>query len=203
MARSRSKIFSNLSILLLGIALSPALRAQELALGFDPNHTRVEFTLGGTVHTVHGSFALKHGSIRLGPATHEASGKIVVDAASGNSGSEARDRRMNREILESDKFPEIVFTPDRFEGQIPASGDFQLNVHGIFRLHGADHEMVLPVEAKRGPDGITAAIQFSIPYVSWGLKNPNTFLLRVSDQVEITIHTVAGPAHAGAADHLR
>jgi polyisoprenoid-binding protein YceI len=202
-ARSRSKIFSNLSILLLGIALSPTLRAQQFALGFDPNHTRVEFTLGGTVHTVHGTFALKHGSIRLDPATHEASGQIVVDAASGNSGSEPRDRRMNREILESDRYPEIVFTPDRFEGQIPASGDFQLNVHGIFRLHGADHEMVMPVQAKRGPEGIIAAILFSIPYVSWGLKNPNTFFLRVSDQVEITIHTVAAPTDPVAANHPR
>ena len=201
MARSRIKIFSNLSILLLGIALSPALRAQELALGFDPNHTRVEFTLGGNVHTVHGAFTLKHGSIRLDQATHQAAGQIVVDAASGNSGSEARDRRMNREILESDKFSEIVFTPDRFEGRIPASGDFQLNVRGIFRLHGADHEMMMPVQAKRGPDGITAEIQFSIPYVSWGLKNPNTFFLRVSDQVEITIHTVAAPMDAAATDH--
>ncbi|MGC1684550.1 MAG: YceI family protein, partial [Candidatus Acidiferrales bacterium] len=143
MARSRSRIFACLSILLLGIELAPDLRAQQLALDFDANHTRVEFTLGASLHTVHGTFVLKHGSIRLDPTTNAATGQIVVDAASGDSGSEARDRRMNREILESDKFPEIIFTADKFEGQIPASGDFLLKVHGIFRLHGADHEMTL------------------------------------------------------------
>lgn len=170
---------------------------------FDPNHTQVEFALGGNFHTVHGTFAFKHGSIRLDPATRKAQGQIVVNAASGDSGSDGRDRRMNREILESDKFPEIIFTPDRFEGQIPASGDFQLSIHGIFRLHGADHEIDLPVQATRDSRSITATIQFSIPYVSWGLKNPSNFFLRVSDQVEITIHTVASPASPTSADHSR
>lgn len=203
MARSRGRIFSSLSILVLGIALAPALKAQQLALPFDPDHTHVEFILGASLHTVHGTFILKHGSIRLDPATREATGQIVVDAASGNSGSDARDRRMNREILESDKFPEIIFTPDKFEGQIPASGDFLLKVHGIFRLHGADHELTLAVQANRSPEGITAAIHFSVPYVSWGLKNPNTFLLRVSDQVEITIHTAVVPANADVANHSK
>jgi len=195
-ARTRATILACLSILLLGITLTRDLQAQQLTLDFDANHTRVEFTLGASLHTVHGTFILKNGSIRLDPATHAAIGQIVVDAASGDSGSEARDRRMNREILESDKFPEIVFTPDKFDGQIPASGDFLLKVHGIFRLHGSDHEMILPVQAKRDQEGITAAIHFSIPYVSWGLKNPNTFFLRVSDQVEITIHTVVVPANS-------
>ncbi len=203
MEASRSKIFVRLSLLILGIVLAPSLHAQQLALDFDPNHTKVEFALGGNFHTVHGTFAFKHGSIRLDPATRKAEGQIVVNAAGGNSGSDERDRRMNREILESEKFPEIVFTPDRFEGQIPASGDFRVNMHGIFHLHGADHEIVLPVQAKRGPEGITAAIQFAIPYVSWGLKNPSNFFLRVSDQVEITIHTVARVASPASADHLQ
>jgi polyisoprenoid-binding protein YceI len=198
---SCSKIFARLSLLILGIVLAPALRAQQVALDFDPNHTQVEFALGGNFHTVRGTFAFKHGSIRLDPATRKAEGQIVVNAASGDSGSDGRDRRMNREILESDKFPEIVFTPDRFEGQIPASGDFQLNVHGVFRLHGADHEIVLPVRATRDSQSITATIQFAIPYVSWGLKNPSNFFLRVSDQVEITIHTVAHAASFASTVH--
>jgi uncharacterized protein with GYD domain len=31
---------------------------------------------------------------------------------------------------------------------------------------------------------------FEVPYVSWGMKNPSTLMLRVNDKVEITIHTV-------------
>jgi hypothetical protein len=29
---------------------------------------------------------------------------------------------------------------------------------------------------------------FSIPYLSWGLKNPSTFILRASDTVQLNIH---------------
>jgi len=33
----------------------------------------------------------------------------------------------------------------------------------------------------------TATIHFTIPYVKWGLKNPSTLFLRVSDKVVIDI----------------
>ena len=33
----------------------------------------------------------------------------------------------------------------------------------------------------------TAKIHFTIPYVKWGLKNPSTLFLRVSDKVDIDI----------------
>jgi polyisoprenoid-binding protein YceI len=172
------------------IAVAPPLQAQQLTLDFDPHHTQVEFTLGADFHTVHGTFALERGSIHFDSAAHKADGLIVVDAASGNSNNATRDRRMHREVLESDKYSEISFAPDRFDGQIPASGDFQLSVHGNFHIHGSDHDMILPVQATRDPNGITANLQFAIPYIRWGLKNPSTFFLRVSEQVNITIHTV-------------
>jgi hypothetical protein len=30
-----------------------------------------------------------------------------------------------------------------------------------------------------------------VPYVKWGMKNPSTFILRVNDKVQISIHAVA------------
>lgn len=166
-------------------------QAQQLVLNFDPSQTQVEYSLGATFHTVHGTFSLKSGAISLDPATGKASGQVVVDAASGSSGNQGRDRRMHREIIESQKFSEIVFLPDRVEGQIPVQGDFQVRVHGLFRLHDSDHETTLDVQAQRKADGIAATARFAIPYVKWGVKNPSTFFLRVSDQVQITVHTFA------------
>jgi hypothetical protein len=40
-------------------------------------------------------------------------------------------------------------------------------------------------------DKLTAEIAFPVPYVKWGMKNPSTFILRVSQTVEIEIHAVA------------
>jgi hypothetical protein len=37
---------------------------------------------------------------------------------------------------------------------------------------------------------VTATTHFEIPYVQWGMKNPSTFILRVSDKVDIDIRAV-------------
>jgi hypothetical protein len=37
------------------------------------------------------------------------------------------------------------------------------------------------------PSSISTSSRFTIPYLAWGLKNPSTFVLRVSDKVEIDL----------------
>ena len=164
--------------------------SQEISLDLDPAKTTIQFTLPGTVHTVHGSFKLKRGSIRFDPATGKIGGEAVVDATSGESGSDGRDRRMHAQILESARYPEIVFTPDRVEGAVAKQGASQVQVHGTFRIHGAEHEITLPVHVEvteMANGGVTARIHFTIPYVKWGLKDPSTFFLHVSDKLDIDI----------------
>jgi len=175
------------------LLFSAALFAQETVLEMGPSRTKVEFTLGDVLHTVHGTFALKRASIRFDPATGQAGGEMVVDAASGNSGSSARDRRMHKEILESARFPEIVFRPNHVEGRVAAEGASQVEVHGIFSIHGAEHEIVMPAEVDAAGGEYKLFAHFDVPYVKWGMKNPSTFILRVSDKVEIAIHTIARP----------
>jgi polyisoprenoid-binding protein YceI len=163
--------------------------AADTALELDPARTRIEFTLGDVLHRVHGTFQLKRGTIRFDPATGSASGEAVVDVSSGDSGGGARDRRMHKEILESDRYPEAVFAPDRIEGRLSPDGESQVDIHGQFRIHGASHEMTLhAVVGSKGPE-VTATGRFVIPYVKWGMKNPSTFILRVSSQVEVEVRT--------------
>jgi polyisoprenoid-binding protein YceI len=167
------------------------LAAQELSLVMDPAQSKVEFTLGATLHTVHGSFQFRHGSIHFDPATGKASGDWLVDARTGATGNDSRDHKMHKEILESQRFPDVVFRPDRVEGKLALSGMSQMQAHGLFSIHGAEHELTAPVEVRvtGGVYDITA--HFSVPYQKWGMKNPSTLFLRVEDKVEITIHTVA------------
>jgi hypothetical protein len=49
------------------------------------------------------------------------------------------------------------------------------------------------VEAAAGRYAATA--HFTVPYVKWGMKNPSTFVLRVSDKVQIDVRLAAEPAH--------
>jgi len=180
------------AVLLLAAATAASpLAGEEMALELNPAGTTVGFTLGDVLHTVRGNFKLKRGEIRFDPATGKASGAVVVDAASGESGSDARDSRMHKNILESVKYPEITFRPDRVEGTVAPAGASDVRVHGFFGIHGAEHEITIPVELKMEPEQVTAIMRFPVPYVKWGMKNPSTLLLRVKDTVEIEIRTVA------------
>jgi polyisoprenoid-binding protein YceI len=168
----------------------PWAAAQDLALRFQPADTKVEFTLGDVLHTVHGTFQLKRGELRFAADSGKASGELVVDAASGVSGNAARDRRMTTEILETSRFPEIVFRPDRLDGKVAAQGHSQVQVHGEFVIHGEGHEMLIPAEVDASAGVYTARLRFTVPYQKWGMKNPSMLLLRVADKVEIAVHAV-------------
>ena len=174
-----------LSALMLTVVASAA--GQDEALKLDPAQTSVTFTLGDVLHTVRGTFQLKRGTLDLEPTSGKISGEVVVDAGSGNSGSGVRDRKMNKEILESSRYPEIVFRPDHIDGPVTARGKSSVRVHGVFNIHGIDHEMTVPAEVEMAPDHWAATVHFTVPYTKWGMKNPSTLFLRVNDSVEIDL----------------
>lgn len=151
-------------------------------LELNPAQTQVAFTLNDVLHTVHGSFQLKRGTISYDLKTGRCSGEMIIDAQSGASGSEARDKRMHKNILESAKYPEIIFRPDRVEGSLSAA-----MVHGLFTIHGVSHEMTMTVDAHPAGDTVEVKANFVVPYVQWGMKNPSTLFLRVGDTVKIDV----------------
>jgi polyisoprenoid-binding protein YceI len=167
------------------------LRAQEMTLELDPANTHIEFTLPATLHTVHGTFTLKSGTIHFNPASTSASGVVVVDATSGDSGNKDRDHKMHQEILESPRYPEITFTFSSMSGRVENQGDSNVQVEGILKLHGTDHPITLTLPLQTKGTTLSARSHFVVPYVAWGLKNPSTFVLHVSDKVDVDI-TAAG-----------
>lgn len=184
----RSKIMSTPKLLIALVLTCPAFAAEQ-AVQLTPENTRIEWTLSDPLHTVRGTFRLKHGTVTFDLATGKASGDVVVDVKSGESGSGARDGRMHSQVLESDKYPEAAFMPDRIEGVLSAEGVSSLKLHGSFQIHGASHE--LTADAQVNPATKQADISFVIPYVAWGMKDPSNFLLRVGKTVQMNIHTKA------------
>lgn len=160
-----------------------------IKLSLDPAHSTIHFTLGATAHTVHGEFKLTRGEVSFDPTDGKMSGEVVVNARSGDSGSSGRDSKMHREILESDRYPEISFRPDRAEGFSAAAGKLQGTVHGALFIHGGSHEVSAPVTVEFSSERWTATANFTVPYVDWGLKNPSTFLLHVGKTVDIVLET--------------
>lgn len=161
--------------------------SRALLFSVDPSTSTVHFTLPTTLHTVHGTFALKRGSIEFDPATGKADGEIAVDATSGESGNGSRDKRMHREILESARYTEIVFRPDRVIGVVRLSGSSNVQVHGMFNLHGTDHEVTIPIAIEFSGNTWKGNASFDVPYIDWGLKNPSNFVLKVNHTAEVSL----------------
>ena len=160
---------------------------REIVLEIDPAQSKVHWTLGSSLHTVHGSFAFKKGTLQLDTSTGKASGEIVVDATSGISGNDSRDKKMHREVLESGRYAEVIFRPERVEGKITPQGIFTVQVNGFFVLHGREHELTVPVQAELAGDHWTGSAKFNVPFIDWGLKNPGNFFLKVNHAVEIDL----------------
>lgn len=173
-----------------GIAL-PA-EAQPVVLQCDPSQTVAKFTLGDTLHTVHGVFSAKRCEIQFDPSSGKIEGEIIFDATSGQSGSESRDRKMHKDVLQSARYPEITFRLEGVEGNVASSGVSSLKVHGMFGIHGAEHEITVPVEVKLEPGRWSALAHFPVPYAKWGMKNPSVLFLRVGDSVDIEFNGMGG-----------
>src|ERR1700721_1603680 len=94
--------FAELAIL----SLAPACLAQESTIQIDPVQTKIEFSLGRSMHTVHGKFTVKSGMIRFELSSGKMDGAIVVDATSGDSGNGGPGARGERKNPQKPKHPQ-------------------------------------------------------------------------------------------------
>jgi polyisoprenoid-binding protein YceI len=167
----------------------PPIASPEFVLTLDPAQSTVHWTVDSTLHAVHGTFVLTRGTVRFDPETGKASGEIVVSAQSGESGDRSRDARMHKEILESAKYPEVIFRPTQIEGPVARSGASDVKLLGIFSIHGSDHDLTALVHVEISPDRWKGGCTFDVPYIAWGIKNPSNFLLKVKPVVNVEMET--------------
>ena len=173
--------------------------AEQNALVLDPAASQIHFTLDATGHDVEGSMALKAGRIAFDPTTGAASGEIVLDLKSADTGSKGRDKDMHEEVLETGKYPVAVFRAEKLHGTVAPSGLSQVTLDGTLSFHGSDHKMSLPakVEVQNGRAKVDTRLQ--IPYVQWGLHDPSIMILRVAKVVDVQVHAEGNLETAGGA----
>ena len=157
----------------------------EIALMLDPAQTKLHFSVDSTLHMVHGTFAVKSGSLQFDPQTGKAAGSIVVNAVSGETGNNSRDQRMHKEILETWKFGEATFRPSQIDGPVSLTAPSDFKLKGIITLHGSDHELVVDVHSEFAGDHWKGTAKFDVPYTKWGIKDPSNFLLKVKPVVNV------------------
>jgi len=178
--------------------LSAAGPAKAEVLRLDTDACRVAFTLDATLHEVEGLFTLQGGTIVFDPATGEASGRVVITAASGDTHNGKRDRKMHEKVLESSLYPEIVFVPERIVGTFLPMGDSEVSIEGAMEIHGARHAVAIPARVHVENGRLTGTAGLTIPYVAWGMKDPSFLIFRVAKEVVVSLE-LAGTVDAPAA----
>jgi polyisoprenoid-binding protein YceI len=174
---------------LLGLVLvGRPVQAEPRLLKLDPGATRIGFTLKATLHTVEGTAKLLRGAVRFDSAGGSAAGEIVADARSASTGLASRDARMHADVLESERFPTIVFRPEQLQISRRDEHTADVEVRGVMEIHGATHPVVLPATLSAKGDRLTIDSSFVVPYVAWGMKDPSSFLLRVAPEVTVQVH---------------
>jgi polyisoprenoid-binding protein YceI len=166
-------------------------RPQDVVLKLDANKAIVTYNLGAFMHSVNGTFKVESGIISYNSRTGGASGIVVIDLRSGQSGDKARDNTMQNEVLQTQAYPTAIFTPTRVTGQINPSGASDLSVDGTMNIHGTNHSITVPLQLVSTNGMVTAQATYRVPFVAWGMKDPSTFILRVRNYVDVV---VTGPA---------
>ncbi len=176
--------------------IATATLAGDAVFTVDPAASAVTFTLQATMHEVEGRFRVEPGEIRFDAASGSASGRIVIDASSGDTSNAKRDRKMHASVLRSSEHRRIVFEPTAVAGTLAPAGSSDLEVSGTLRLLDGAHAIEVPVGVTIEGEAVRVRTTFSVPYVDWGLTDPSVFVLRVAKTVEVVVDLtgrLAGP----------
>jgi polyisoprenoid-binding protein YceI len=184
------KIYAQALLLAIPVALTSGALAQHQTFNVNPDASKVAFALTGSGHHVDGTFHVESGKIDFDPGAQKISGLVVVAAGSGNSGESSRDKKMNSEVLDTSHFAEVTFSPLAYQGTLSPTGDSNIQVSGVFTLHGTPHDITVPMQIHIDGTNATAKGQFVVPYVKWGLKDPSIFVLKVAKDVNIDLTLV-------------
>ena len=173
--------------LALPLLLTSAALAQHEKFTADATKSTVSFTLGANDGEKHGTFHAQGATIEFDPKAHTIAGSVVVSAASGDSGSGSRDKKMTKDVLDAPHFADVTFFPKSYTGDLAATGASKIQLTGIFTLHGTPHEITVPVEVFIEGTTCTVKTKFPVPYVAWGLKDPSIMFMKVAKEVGIDL----------------
>ena len=169
------------------LAAPRAVRAESGELELAPDKTQIHFELGATLHSVEGTLRLVRGDLRFDTTSGRADGSLVIDARSAETGIARRDHTLHEEVLESERYPEIVFTAERIELTRSSPERGEVVVSGRVTLRGEEHPLRIPAHLERVDDDIHITSTFKVPYVAWGLRDVSNWVLHVDDEVVVHV----------------
>jgi polyisoprenoid-binding protein YceI len=136
----------------------------------------------------------------LGEAPEQSSVRIVVQSASLELSDQVSDkdrreieRTMRNEVLETSRFPEIVFeaaNPSLSQGGV---GLYWANITGKLTLHGVTQPQQITAQVSVSGNQLSASGEFTVRQSSYGIKPVSVAggTMKIKDDVKVTFDLVA------------
>jgi polyisoprenoid-binding protein YceI len=161
----------------------------------------VRWELPVTFEPIKGVVPLFHGSIEAKPLSTGAwdvSARIVVSAAAMRTGNRRRDRTLREKVLETARYPEIVFELRQFTGDLSRfrpGQTFPVQVVGDLTVHGKTAPVQLPVDVSVFPKAVILTGSFPVHWKAYGLEDPSfPVVARVKEPMFVAFRLRAVPA---------
>jgi len=160
----------------------------------------VRWELPATFEPIKGVVPLFHGSIEAKPLSTGAwdvSARIVVSAAAMRTGNRRRDRTLREKVLETARYPEIVFELRQFTGDLSRfrpGQTFPVQVVGDLTVHGKAAAVQLPVDVSVFPKAVILTGSFPVHWKAYGLQDPSfPVVARVKEPMLVVFRLRAVP----------
>jgi polyisoprenoid-binding protein YceI len=118
-----------------------------------------------------------------------AGSRITIDVTGLKSDSGRRDGYVQRRLLETAKFPTVVFEPTAVRGApktLPTSGSTAFSLIGNLTVKGVTKPATWFVSAKFSPTAVTGSASTSFTFAEFGISQPRVpVLLSVSDTIKL------------------
>jgi polyisoprenoid-binding protein YceI len=133
------------------------------------------------------------GALVVGPdwQPDSTASRITVNLTTLKSDREMRDHYIQRNTLETDRFPTAVLVPTRFERlrtPVHDTGTFTFEVAGDLTIHGVTRPSTWLVTAVAGPDGYEGTAQTEVKFEDFGMTQPRVrILLSIEDAINLAL----------------
>ena len=171
----------------------------ELHYALDARSSELAWELPATLHTVHGRAPEFSGTVDALAGDHgdwTITARIVVKAAAMATGNASRDRNMREKVLETDRFPEIVFEARRIRADLSEfrPGErLTAEVEGDLTVHGKAAPVRVPVDVSVAADSVTLQGFFALSWKQYGLNDPSFGIVTVRDPLKVQFRLRAVP----------
>ena len=181
------------------ILWSAALVGSEPPVRFriDPAASQVWFdadarlhSFRGQTHQIAGYFTLQSSAP---PQLAEA--KIIIAAASLETGNSDRDADMRDDFLEVRRFPTIEFSVSELLSPRPIAGgtEWDLVLQGQLMVHGITRDVKVPATISLGSDRVAARGQVRLDMRDYNIRVPRLLLIPMKSEVLVGFAVVAQP----------